>query len=332
VNIQLLIDSIVRQTTVLIAQLATLGGARTPLGSIAEQVFVELTRELHRQGVSRKVAADMFGVALRTYRRRIQRSAESRTREGHSLWEAVHRHIGEHPAISRRQLIQDFRLDDEDLVQSLLKDLVDSGLVYRAGKGDGSSYRAATRSDLDRLAEDTHDHEGTDALLWAIVYRIGPIERARLAEQSAIPARELEAALSRLVAAGRIEAARSDADVVYRAQSFVVPLGQPAGWEAGVFDHFQALVMTICAKLGQDRSSPELSDRIGGSTYTLEVWPGHPFETEALGALSDFRARMGDLRSRIVAHNRSIPLPEERARVVVYGGQCVIEAASGEHD
>ena len=38
-NVQLLIDSIVRQTTVLVAQLATAGGVRAPLASVANQVF-----------------------------------------------------------------------------------------------------------------------------------------------------------------------------------------------------------------------------------------------------------------------------------------------------
>jgi len=53
VNLQLLIDSIVRQTTVLIAQLATTGGARAPLVTVANQVFLDLADELAQQGVSR---------------------------------------------------------------------------------------------------------------------------------------------------------------------------------------------------------------------------------------------------------------------------------------
>ena len=49
-NTQLLIDFIVRQTTVLIAQLATSGGLRAPLAHIANQVFAELARKLEEQG------------------------------------------------------------------------------------------------------------------------------------------------------------------------------------------------------------------------------------------------------------------------------------------
>jgi hypothetical protein len=44
VNVNLLIDAIVRQTTVLIAQLATAAGVRAPLAHTANQVFVDLVR------------------------------------------------------------------------------------------------------------------------------------------------------------------------------------------------------------------------------------------------------------------------------------------------
>ena len=88
-DLKLLIDGIVRQTTVLIAQLATSGGVRAPLAHVAGQVFVELARELEAQGVSRKVSADMFGMALRAYVRKVQRLSESTTFRGRSLWEST---------------------------------------------------------------------------------------------------------------------------------------------------------------------------------------------------------------------------------------------------
>jgi hypothetical protein len=62
-NAKLLIDAIVQQTTVLIAQLSTAAGIRSPLAHIADQVFLDLAREIEQQGVSRKVVADMFGPA-----------------------------------------------------------------------------------------------------------------------------------------------------------------------------------------------------------------------------------------------------------------------------
>jgi hypothetical protein len=63
-NARLSIDGIVRQTTVLIAQLSTAAGVRAPLAHVADQVFLELpgAREGDRRtGIGRKVVADMFG-------------------------------------------------------------------------------------------------------------------------------------------------------------------------------------------------------------------------------------------------------------------------------
>src|SRR3954468_23094665 len=112
-NTQFLIDSIVRQVTVLIAQLATSGGVRAPVAHIANQVFVDLARELEAQGISRKVSADMFGVALRTYQRKTQRLRESVTVRGQSLWGAVLEFLQGEDVVSRARVLERFRHDDQ---------------------------------------------------------------------------------------------------------------------------------------------------------------------------------------------------------------------------
>ena len=66
-NVNLLIDALVRQTTVLIAQLATAAGARAQLAHTANQVFMDLVRELKEQGLGNKVIADMFGLSPVSY-------------------------------------------------------------------------------------------------------------------------------------------------------------------------------------------------------------------------------------------------------------------------
>ncbi len=78
-----------QQTTLLIAQLSTAAGIRAPLARLADQVFLELSRELEAQGVTRKIAADMFGLALRSYQKKIQRLSENATRREQTLWEVV---------------------------------------------------------------------------------------------------------------------------------------------------------------------------------------------------------------------------------------------------
>ena len=44
-----LIDAVTRQTTVLIAQMATSFGLRAPLANIADQVFLGLSREIEHR-------------------------------------------------------------------------------------------------------------------------------------------------------------------------------------------------------------------------------------------------------------------------------------------
>lgn len=142
-NVATLIDAIVRQTTVMIAQLATSSGNRAHLAHTANQVFLDLVHALRDQGVGSKVIADMFGMALRTYHQRVQRLSESRTERGRTLWEAVFDYLQKNGPVSRAEVLRRFARDDELVVRSLLKDLVGSGLVYRTGRGDHVRYHVA---------------------------------------------------------------------------------------------------------------------------------------------------------------------------------------------
>jgi hypothetical protein len=329
-TIELLIHAIVRQTTILIAQLATSGGTRAPLAQVASQVFLDLVRELERQGVSRKVSADMFGLGLRTYQRKIQRFTESSTERGRSLWVAVLDYVQSRGMVTRAEVMLRFAGDDETLVRGVLRDLCDSQLVSAAGTGAGLVYRST--SDHERgLMQKLRASEGLDELLWAIVYREGPLAVPGLAKLTELETSELELSIARLVESKRVE--RTDEGLL-KATNLVIPLGSPVGWEASVFDHFKAMVNTVTCRLREDRAASSLSDRVGGSTYTLEVWPGHPLEHEAFETLQRLRAELSDLRQRINRENRGRPSPESLTRVLVYLGQCVIphDGASDEEE
>jgi hypothetical protein len=138
-----LIDAVVRQTTVLIAQLATAAGGRAPLAHTANQVFVDLVRELKEQGVANKVIADMFGLALRTYHDKVRRLSESSTVRGKSLWEATLAYIEDEGTVLQAAVLHRFRNDDESTVRGVLTDLVESGMIFRTGRGHRVTYRAA---------------------------------------------------------------------------------------------------------------------------------------------------------------------------------------------
>src|SRR5215470_16531499 len=104
----LLIDAVVRQTTVLIAQLAPAAGSRAPLAHTANQVFVDLVRELKEQGLGSKVIADMFGMALRTYHAKVRRLGESSTFRGRSLWATVLGYLQDRETVAQSEVLYRF--------------------------------------------------------------------------------------------------------------------------------------------------------------------------------------------------------------------------------
>lgn len=323
-TLELLIHSIVRQTTILIAQLATSGGTRAPLAQIADQVFLDLVRELERQGVSRRVSADMFGLGLRTYQRKIQRLGESRTDRGRSLWEAVLEHIRAHAIVGRAEILLRFASDDEAQLRGVLHDLCENRLVFSSGTGPGTVYRAASDAELGALRQ-MRTPQGLDELIWALIYQLGPLSMDDLVEQGGLERAELEAAVSRLSTSGCVERTEEHGVALYRSSSLVIPLGAPVGWEAAVFDHFKALVNTITTRLGEDRTSASLADRVGGSTYSLEVWDGHPLAEEVYGTLARLRSLLGEQRAKVEQYNAEHGIPENYTRVVLYAGQCLIK-------
>jgi hypothetical protein len=322
---QVLIDGVVRQTTILIAQLATSGGVRAPLAHIANQVFLELSRELESQGISKQVSADMFGLALRSYRRRIQRVSASTTDRDRSLWEALLDYLGKASVVTRDQVLRRFDRDDAELVKSVLHDVCESGLVFRIGGGKEVAYRAATSQELAQLGQ---RRDGLDEIVWLLVYREGPLSEPELAGLLPAGRDEVPRCLERLMGEQRIQ---RDAHGRYGARSIVMSPSASEGWEAGMLDHFQAVVRTLCARL-RAITEDEPSPHVGGSTYTLRVWPGHPLEEEVRGALAAFRRKHTDLRQRVQEHNERHALPETYEEVVIYGGQCIVGKERRDHE
>jgi hypothetical protein len=321
-NVNVLIDSIVRQTTVLIAQLAIAEGGRPSLAHTANQLFVELVRELKSQGLGNKVIADMFGLALRTYHGRVQRLNESATYGGRSLWEAVLEHVRSQGTLAQAQVLGRFQGDDPATVRAVLKDLVDSGLVFQTGTGTRTTYRAASDDDL---SLSTHHPEAIEYLVWVAVCRFGPSTAEELRRIVPLAEASLEQALDALVDSGRIEAVIRGKSRVYQGDGCVVSLGTEAGWEAAVFDHYQALVTALVTKLRHGQRSANQDDVVGGSTYSAIVWPEHPLYDEARGQLQKLRNIAADLRRRIAEHNEGLEsLPEHTERIITYLGQTLV--------
>jgi hypothetical protein len=323
VNVRLLIDAVVRQTMVLVAELATSGGLRAPLSHVAGQAFLELARELENQGVGKKVSADMFGMALRTYQRRTQRLSQSQTDRGRSLWEAALEFIEQSGVVRRDEILRRFRHDDEASLRGVLRDLTDSGLVFSSGAGSNVAFRAATKDEVSTLRRGG-DNLSLEAFVWSTIYREPDLSLDELAQRTSLGASELSALVEGLVASGRVERHGSGEQQRLRSAQLLLGFDDPAGWESSVLDHFTALVQTVVRKLSLDQRATR-GDEIGGSTYHFELWRGHPFESEVLGELGRFRERMSALRNKLDYYNRAQRSNQPTLRVVAYYGQSTVE-------
>ncbi len=326
-NSRLLIDAIVRQSMVLIAQLSTVDGVRSPLSHVADEVFVNLVRELEAQGLGKKVIADMFGLALRSYRQKVQRLSESITTRGVTLWGAIHNFVEENESATRADILKRFKYDEERTIRGILNDLVESGLVMRVGRGTDAQYRVATAEELEDLGMIANgDSPETDqALVWLHVCREGPVTEAKLDELLPVETDTIKEALQQLVAQDRIRLLTDpNGGETYTTEQCLIPVGESAGWEASVIDHHRAVLTGLAAKLvgGPHRSTAE--DEIGGTTLSFDLWKGHPLEGEVRQLLKDTRKRIITLWEAVEAHNNSQPHKVDY-NVTFYCGQYVTE-------
>jgi hypothetical protein len=323
----LLIDAIVRQTTVLIAHLSTAAGIRAPLAHVADEVFLRLSSEIEAQGVGRKVVADMFGLALRSYQKKVQRLTESSTDRERTLWEALLELIQREGSASRGDLQIRFGRDGEMAVASVLKDLVATGLVSVTGRGLAARYSPTSERERERLLADA-DHDALANLAWLAIYR-GAASEAEVADSLHKSRSQTRAIVDDLIVSGRVE--RSGPDGALRAFTLTIPVGSEQGWEAAVLDHFRAVANAIANKVRQGRARSEVTDVIGGGTLSFDLEPGHPFEQRVTGLLDRVRKDVNALFAEVNDYNRNHTFDEERRfRVWFYFGQNVERPEDGE--
>lgn len=247
-----------RQTTVLIAEMATSFGIRAPLAHIADQVFLELSREIEQHGVSRGVAADMFGMTLRTYQRKVTRLREGATVQAQTLWGAVFEHVRQRKSCTRAELLAAFARDDAEEVGAVLNDLVTSGLLYATGRGPGSLFGLTTEEDQRTLAR-WRSQETLSHLIWLALAELGGASRSDLPERFAVSKEQVDEALTALLHDGRIQQVDADGQRFVAAR-VLIPVGSEAGWESAVFDHFRAVCAALVNKL-RARGAAPLRDR-----------------------------------------------------------------------
>ena len=318
---RLLIDAIVRQTTVLIAELSTASGLRAPLSHVANEVFLSLSREIEAQGVGRKVVADMFGLALRTYQKKVQRLSESATDPNRTLWESILDFVSGAGSATRKQIVGRFSNDTEREIVGVLSDLVQNGLLHASGRGASAVY--GITSDAERhLFVASSDAESLGPLFWALVRGAPRLTTQELAEATRFDLDETRAVVERLVAEGRLARHGDSNASPLEAAPLFVPLGREFGWEASVLDHFRAVSNAIATKLRSGKTRAVAEDVVGGTTLSFKLNPAHRLRDEVRGLLSRTRRESIALWERVEAENRDRPVPDEASsRVWFYFGQ-----------
>lgn len=307
-----------RQTTVLIAQLSAAAGIRAPLAHLADEVFLSLSKELEEQGVPRKIVADMFGLALRTYQRRVQRLEGCATDKSTTLWQAVNEYLEENGQLTRKQIFERFRHDDPEAVGAVLADLVQSGFASKTGRATSAVF-VATPLEARRLLARQDKEDTATALVWLDICQHPGTSARDVAARVGLDEEFTDSIVQRLETEGQLT---SSLGGPLSAREFVIDVGSEVGWEAAVFDHFQAVVAAITAKLRRGQARSDAADTTGGRTISFEVSAGHPQEKEVLALLSQMRETTDELWERVNATNLETPMEEEHVkRVVFYFGQ-----------
>jgi hypothetical protein len=317
---------------VLIGQLSTAAGVRAPLARIADQVFVDLARELESQGVGRRVAADMFGMALRSYQKKLRRLTASESAADRTLWSAALEHIRQHQPVRKSDLLRRFARDGEREVGSIINDLVGSGLIYQTGRGLAALYRVTSEPDLRKLAG-SDDPEALAPVVWSAVFDRPGTSENELATQLGASSELVQRAVQSLIQEGRLRRDAPSADAPLHAEDLVVPVGATHGWEVAVHDHFRAVANAIASKLQQGTVQARGSDVVGGATLSFDVHAAHPYRAQVIGLLAETRARANALWNEVEAFNARNPLAEaERERLFFYFGQYLEAAPNGESE
>jgi hypothetical protein len=315
-QLKLLIDGIVQQTTVLIARLSASTGVLAPLHSIADQVFLDLSRELENQGVRKVLVADMFGLALRTYQRKTQRLTESASEQSRTLWETVFDFVRA-SEVTRARIAERFARDGEREVAAVLSDLVRSGLIYVTGAGNTAVYGANSER-VRAFAQSTSDAEALIHYAWFKVFHGEITTRAELREQFRLNVSDADALVTRLLESGRV----IDDGTTLKAVNVLIPLGSSDGIETALLDHFRAAAAVVAERVAH---GPDATARTGGSTFSFNVDRDHPDFEEIVGLLHKTRSSTQALWERVMAFNQTKPPSSDALKITFYAGQSCVD-------
>ena len=313
VSSSLLIDALLHQLARLVVQLAV--EERSSLSHVTDVFQLHLVHELRSQGLAHKVIADMFGLPLRTYHERIKRLDEHKTSRSKTIRDAIVGFVHGESGVTRESLDLRFRLEDERVVRSVIRDLVATGVLERRAGGQGAVYVVAAPDASESKAEQI------DALALIALQGFETATIDELAEVLGARSEQISPRLTALAADGRISQVGQGSEARFASLETEIGYGQPSGRDAAIFDHVRAVVSALTAKIG-GKSAAQREDEVGGSTYVFDLSETHPLAEETTSLLKQIRARSSDLRKRVLAATK--PQGDtHHMRVTLYVGQWV---------
>jgi len=292
----------------------------------------QLMVELSNRGMHRGRIAELFACSTETVRMRAKKHGDLNTRAGSvqplAPWRVT--------ALNRLRESNGAWISVEDLRTSkrvnlsydcwfnaMIKDLVDAGVLEV--NASGLTCRVVCEERLQAVQGTPSSREAEESLVWAAIYRRGPISEADLSPLVAMPGNALRTHLRSLIRQGLVTDI-GESDDAYIATHFEASPIEAQRWESALHDHFAAVYDAAAAKLVHG-GSEQWTGVLGGSTYSFDLWEGHPDEQRVRELLSTLRAVVRPVVDEHREHDRALASTVPRAevyRVVVYLGQGVV--------
>ena len=328
-NFSRLVERMVPLVAELFATLASRDPLRMYFADIAEKTLHDIVSELGKAGLSQEAIAASLGMTIGGFRNKMRRLREAYREEGDGTTESprslmehvygfIHEHGSEIDPVEYRAIEEHFSGVKEDSLRGVLHFLVQYGLLSVSGRSATREYRIVPRR--------TSDQSGHQDAVVAL-YRDGPLSAEDLGHRLELSPDEVAAVLQALRVDGRLGEIQGDDGVTrYRATAYHIPVDAVDGFEAALWDHFQAMCRAICRKVRLARYGAAPDDRIGGATYSYDLPADHPLVEEIGGFLRTSREKLEAWR--VAAHPLLADLApgDGQVRLTIYIGQTVEEA------
>ncbi len=329
---ELLIDGVARQSVRLIAHIAVFAG-RSRLSGLTEQMFGWLVGALRTEcGLSHGVVQSMLELPRSTYFDRLKRESGDGGSPGSNVWLSVLMHLYRRSPdpVSAQEFVVAFPRVDERVISAILSDLQKQELVRRSddapASGTWEHYEVADAERVETLVN--RALEDISSMVLVSLFQHGPIDAEALAACLSVTTLEVEDALHDLKEQGLIEMTRVGGVERWDSQGIDIAFESAEAWHAAVYDHVHTMVNVIIGKLRSQQTLARMEDEVGGSTFTYEVWPGHPYEAQVGAIFARVRGEADELLTQLREYEKSEeaqPRPplSERRKVVFYCGQSV---------